>query len=85
MKAVLLFARHTKMQAIRDTFSEAIKSLRWSGKDIYDLSRLTVLVIGATDGAGLECARELAAHHAHVIVHGGTEMSTSRIRSLWIS
>ena len=58
-----------KMQAIRDTFSEAIKSLRWSSKDIHDLSGLTVLVTGATDGVGLECARELAAHHAHVIVH----------------
>ena len=50
--------------------SETIKSLRWSSKDIHDLSGLTVLVTGATDGIGLECARELASHHAHVIVHG---------------
>jgi hypothetical protein len=53
------------MQAIKETVSEAIKSLRWSSKDIHKLSGLTVLVTGATDGVGLECARELASHHAH--------------------
>ncbi len=58
------------MQAIRDTFSEAIKALRWSGNDSHDLSGLTVLATVATDVFGFECARELAAHHAHVIVHG---------------
>lgn len=58
------------MQAIKDAWQEAKKSVTWTKKDIQDLHGLTILVTGATDAVGLECARAYAEHGAHVIVHG---------------
>lgn len=37
------------------------------------MSLTTILVTGATDGIGLETARQLAARGAHVLVHGRTQ------------
>ncbi len=58
------------MHAIKQAWQEAVKSVTWTKKDIQDLHGLTILVTGATDGVGLECARAYAEHGAHVIVHG---------------
>lgn len=57
------------MEAIK----EAWKSITWTKKNIQDLHGLTIMVTGATNGVGFECARAYAEHGAHVIVHGRNE------------
>jgi NAD(P)-dependent dehydrogenase (short-subunit alcohol dehydrogenase family) len=51
---------------------------RWSASDIPDLTGRRVVVTGATSGLGLETARVLAAHRAHVVLTGRDEERTDR-------
>lgn len=78
------------MQAIKHAWQEAVKSVTWTSQNIQDLHGLTILVLGATDGAGLECARAYAEHGAHVIVHGrnkekGDEYDSLMLKCLLLS
>ena len=68
----LLTARKCRLPvaSIMEAIKEAWKSITWTKKNIQDLHGLTIMVTGATDGVGFECARAYAEHGAHVIVHG---------------
>lgn len=53
-------------------------SLTWTEDSIPNLRGKTILVTGATDGTGYECARAFAQHGGRVIIHGRNEEKARR-------
>lgn len=61
-----------------ETIKKYWTAATWDKRSMRDLQGWTVVVIGATDGVGYDCAKAFAEHNAHTIVVGRNKEKTAK-------